>query len=268
MLALVHLRELGFHVVAEIIKAQLVVRGVCHVAAIGGLLLGLGLLRIDDAGGHSKRGENLAHPFSVAAGEVIVHGDNVHTLAGEGIEIGRERGDKGFALAGLHLRDVALVQKDAAHELDVKSTQAQSAARPFAAVGKGFGQKLVERLAALGALGQFAGLVLEAIVAQRLKLGLECVDLVYDRAGRLDLAVVRGAKDLFGKRADAQHILSAPAQPGQLLPLNEEVACRPRALSLNRGLCGPLGALTGCKGRAIECQRRAGCAGGLRGKTC
>ena len=228
MLALVHLREFGFHVVAQIIKAQLVVGGIGHVTTVGGLLLGLGLLRIDNAGSHTECCKNLAHPFRVAAGEVIVDGNNVHTLTGERIQIGREGRDKGLALAGLHLADVAFMQKDAAHQLNIKGPQAKRTAGAFTAVGKCLGQELVERLATLGAFGQLAGLVLEALVAQRLKLGLERVDLVDDRAGHLDLAVVRGAKDLFGERADAQHILSAPASPGQLLPLNEEVACRPR----------------------------------------
>ena len=66
-----------------------------------------------------------------------------------------------------------------------------------------------------------AGVVMEKMSAEErftfwagiiegLVLGLQRVDLVHQRAGRLDLAVVRGAKDLLGNRSNTQHILSVP----------------------------------------------------------
>ncbi len=40
-------------------------------------------------------------------------------LPGEGVEIERHGGDKGFALAGGHLRDLPLMQHDTADKLDI-----------------------------------------------------------------------------------------------------------------------------------------------------
>src|SRR5690606_40535830 len=45
--------------------------------------------------------------------------DQMHALASERIQVQRERGDQRLTLAGLHLGDLALVENDAGHELDV-----------------------------------------------------------------------------------------------------------------------------------------------------
>ena len=71
------------HVVAEIIEAELVVRAVGDVAIVG-LLTRLGFhVALDRAHGKAQRHVQRAHPFHVAAGEVIVDRDHVHALAFE-----------------------------------------------------------------------------------------------------------------------------------------------------------------------------------------
>ena len=67
---------------------------------------------------------HLPHPLGVAAGEVVVHGDDVHTPASEGVQIGRQCGDEGFALAGFHLSDLTVVQHHAADQLHIEVTHA------------------------------------------------------------------------------------------------------------------------------------------------
>ena len=69
-----------------------------------------------------------AHPLGVAAGEVVVDGDDVDALAGERVEarpasVAGER----LALAGLHLGDVAAVEDHAADELHVEVAHAHRA---------------------------------------------------------------------------------------------------------------------------------------------
>src|SRR5258707_5314481 len=54
----------------------------------------------------------------VALREVVVDRDEMDAGRRERIEVEREARDERLALAGLHLRDVALVQHDAAHQLD------------------------------------------------------------------------------------------------------------------------------------------------------
>ena len=72
-----------------------------------------------------------AHPFGVAAGEIIVDGDDMHALASEGVEIGGERRDKGLAFAGAHFGDRALMQNHPANELNIEMPLAEGAARRF-----------------------------------------------------------------------------------------------------------------------------------------
>ena len=62
---------------------------------------------------------DVAHPLGVAAGEVVVDRDQLGVAPGERVEVERQGGDEGLALAGGHFGDLALVQRDAADQLDV-----------------------------------------------------------------------------------------------------------------------------------------------------
>ncbi len=102
-----------------------------------------------------------AHPLGVATGEIVVHGDDVHALAGQRVEIDRERGDQRLAFAGLHLGDLALVQDHAALELDVEVALAERPLGALAHRGEGLGQQVVERFALLQALAELDGLAFQ-----------------------------------------------------------------------------------------------------------
>jgi hypothetical protein len=62
----------------------------------------------------------VAHPLGVAAGQVVVDRDELGVARGEGVEVERQCGDEGLALAGGHFRDLALVDRDAADQLHVE----------------------------------------------------------------------------------------------------------------------------------------------------
>ena len=145
MAALDHVLQRVLHVVAQIVEAEFVVGAVGDVAGIGRLALGVVEAVDDDAGGHAEEAVDLAHPFGVALGEVVVDGDDMDALAGERVEIDRERGDQRLAFAGLHLGDVALVQHHAADQLDVEMALAERALGGLAHGGEGRDQKVVER---------------------------------------------------------------------------------------------------------------------------
>ena len=85
-----------------------------------------------------------AHPLRVAAREVVVDGDDVDAAPGERVEDGGERRDEGLALARLHLGDLALVEDDATHQLDVEVAHAQRPLHRLAAGGEHVGDHLVE----------------------------------------------------------------------------------------------------------------------------
>ena len=82
------LHELGLvdgHVVPEVVEAELVVGAVGDVGVVGGLLAG-GVDAVDDqAHGEAHPPVDLAHPVAVALGQVVVDGDDVDPLAGQGV---------------------------------------------------------------------------------------------------------------------------------------------------------------------------------------
>ena len=87
----------------------------------------------------------LAHPASIALGQVIVHRYHVHTLAFQGIQIHRQCGYQGFTFTGFHFGDVALVEHHAANQLHIKVAHTQHAAAGLAHQRKGIGQDVVQR---------------------------------------------------------------------------------------------------------------------------
>ena len=97
-------------------------------------------------------------------------------VAGEGVEIEGEGGDKGLALPGLHLGDAAGVQDDAAHELDVEGPHAQGAPGALAGDGEGLDEEIVEGLVLGEALLELLGLLAELVVGESLGLRLEGVN--------------------------------------------------------------------------------------------
>ena len=123
-----------------------------------------------------------AHPFHVAAGQVVVHRDDVNALAFERVEIRGQRGDERLAFAGDHFGDVAFVQDHAAEHLHVVMPQAEEPAAALAADGKGFDQDVVERFARCQPPTELDGLIPQLLVGHRLILRLQRVD-------RLDLGL-------------------------------------------------------------------------------
>ena len=99
----------------------------------------------DDADGKAEEFVDLAHPFGVALGEVIVDGDDVDAAAGERVEIDRQRCDQRLAFAGLHLGDLAFVQHHAADQLHVEMALAERALGGLAHGGESGHQNVVER---------------------------------------------------------------------------------------------------------------------------
>ena len=90
----------------------------------------------------------------------------MHALAGQGVEIGGQDGHKGLALAGLHFSDAALVQDDAADELNAEGLHAQHAPGRLPHRGKGLRQNVVQGLPFRKALLELIGLGAKLRVAE------------------------------------------------------------------------------------------------------
>ncbi len=86
-------------------------------------------LVLQDAYGKTKPGKDRAwtHVLRVALGQVIVHRNQVYAEAGKRIQVQGQRRYQRLAFTGLHLGDLAAMQNDAAHDLDVKMTAARIA---------------------------------------------------------------------------------------------------------------------------------------------
>jgi hypothetical protein len=183
------------HVVAQVVEAELVVGAVGDVGGVGlALVLGLHLRQVD-ADREAEEVEDLAHPLRVAAGEVVVDRHDVHALAGEGVHVGRQRCDQRLALAGLHLRDLAVVQHHAADQLHVEVAHAQRALGRLADHGEGFDQELIDRRAAGDALLELVGLGAQRLVGKLRQLCLERVDRRDAMRVLLQQALVAAAED-------------------------------------------------------------------------
>ncbi len=188
--ALHHLRGRVFHVVAEIVEAELVVGAVGHVAGI--LLAALLIVQIvqDAADGEAQEFVDGAHPGRVALGEIVVDGDDMHALARERIEIDGKGGNQRLAFAGLHLGDAPLVQHHAADQLHVEMALANGALGAFAYGGEGLGDQIIELGAVLQALAESFGARPQVVVGERHDLGLERIDLGDDRSVFLEFPLV------------------------------------------------------------------------------
>ena len=226
------------HVVAQIVEAVFVVGAVGDVAGVGILALGIVEAMDDDAGGHAEEAVDLAHPLGVALGEVIVDGDDVDTLAGERVEIDRERRHQRLAFAGLHLGDVAFMQNHAADQLDVEMALAEGALGRLTHGGEGRNQELVERFAVRDLLAELGGAGLQRVVRKCCDLRLKRVDGVDAGLISLHPPVVGGAEKLAGERADHANpafvVTCGVATCGRYLRC--AVTCPPGCLSTHRDI--------------------------------
>ena len=171
--ALDFLRHRERHVVAQVVEAQLVVGRVGDVGRISLALLRRRLARHDDADAQAEKAVDAPHPLGVAARQIVIDGDDVHALARQGVQIGRQRGDQGLAFASAHLGDLAFVHHRAADQLDVEMAHAEHALAGLTDDREGFGLQRVECFALGEPFAEQCGLRRELRVAHVRELGFQ-----------------------------------------------------------------------------------------------
>jgi len=87
MPALGHRRDRVLHVVAQIVEAEFVVGAVGDVAGVVFVSLLVGQAVDDAADGQAEEFVDLAHPFGVAFGQIVVHGHDMDAFAGQCVQI-------------------------------------------------------------------------------------------------------------------------------------------------------------------------------------
>ena len=187
------------HIVAQVVKAEFIVRSVGDVRAIRIAALVRIEIVYDTADLKTEEAIDLSHPLRVAFGEVVVDRDNVHALALQRIQIRRQRCNERFALAGLHLGDTSLMQNHAAQQLHVKVPHADGAHARLAHDRKRFDQQIVERFAVFQPFSEFNRFMPQLFVRELLHFGLQRVDLRHLRLQLFQFAFARGAEQLVQK---------------------------------------------------------------------
>ena len=100
----------------------------------------------------------------------------MNTAAGKRVEIDGQCSGERLALAGAHLRDLAVVEHHAANQLHVEVTHTQRANRRFAADRKGFGQQRVEGFASGDPFAELDRATGQCLVRQLLHIGFERIN--------------------------------------------------------------------------------------------
>ena len=212
--ALRALVEVDDHIVAQIVEAELVVGAVGDVGVVGfaardgaqvlvavvvggvvgiveeGGFVGFTRAGLDDAGADAEGVVDWPHPLDAEFRQIVVGRDEVHAFACERVEIERQRGDQGLALAGAHFGDVAFVQDHPADKLHVVVAHSGGAAAGFANGSEGFGQEIVQRLARFQALAESIRFRAQGFVGEGCELRFQRVDVLYDLLQPGDSALV------------------------------------------------------------------------------
>ena len=134
------------HVVPQIVKAHFVVGAVGDVGGVGFLAFLCREAVDNQPYFQPQKAVDLAHPLAVTPGQIVVDRDNMHALSGQRVQIRGKRGDKRFAFTGLHLRDTALMEDNAAHQLHPVGAQSQHAVRRLPDGGERLRKNVVQRL--------------------------------------------------------------------------------------------------------------------------
>jgi hypothetical protein len=198
------------HVVAQVVEAELVVGAVGDVGVVGRPPLVGCHLRQNDADVQPEEPVHATHPLRVAFCQVVVDRDDVHAFAGERVEVRRQHRGQRLTLTGLHLGDVAEVQRGAAHHLDVEMALVKHAPGRFTGHRERLGQQVVEILAVLYPLAELVGLGPQLGVGELLDVVGQGVDVVSHPLEALDHAAFTETEQLV------QHAMSSISSMGSM----------------------------------------------------
>ena len=120
VLALHELLRPHGHVVAQVVKAKLVVRAKRHVAFVRlTTRLAVGLVLVNAVDGEAMEFVERTHPLGVSTCEVVVDGHHVDASASEGVEENGQRRHEGLSFPRLHFGRLAAVKGHPTDQLHV-----------------------------------------------------------------------------------------------------------------------------------------------------
>src|SRR5262249_44465839 len=212
-------RGIELHVVAEIIKTELVIRAVDNVAILCLFALEVVHIMLNAAYSQAEEPVDFTHPLGIPLCQVIVNSNDVDALAGEGIQVCRQSRDQGLAFSGFHLGDHAAMEHHTADQLDVEVSHTGRAFRWFAddrecfdeyllkgivngaperffLLGRGITGDLRLGKVALNELLELGGSRSNVVIGELRHIGLEGIYLVHNRPEALKESLVGAAENL------------------------------------------------------------------------
>ena len=212
------LRQGESHVVAQVVKAELVVGAIGDVRLVGGPLVGRRLLANNHADAHAEPLIDGAHPFGSPTREVVVDCDQMHPFARDGVQVERQGGDQRLALASAHLGNAAFVQGYAAEQLHIEDALAQGPLRRLAHGRKGFRQERLQRLAGVMPLAEAMPEAGQRLIGERFHGSLVTADGGHQAAHAPEFTLVLAAE----QPAEGLHHHAVPARLA-IMPLPPSV---------------------------------------------
>ena len=177
------------HVIAEVVKAQLIVGNVGDVTVI----LCPSLLRFhrlkDAAHGQAEEAVDFTHPVRITVGQIVIDCDDAHAPSLQRIQVCGKRTDKGLAFTGLHLGDTALVKDHAADQLDTEVLHAKYAPGRLTDNGICLRQNIVKSLAICQPFLKLRCFCSKLLIAQLHHRRAKGLDPVNNRAYALQLVI-------------------------------------------------------------------------------
>src|SRR5258708_7681642 len=120
MFALHHFIGGVHHVITQVIETEFVIGAIGDIGVVGFATgFAVGFVFVDAIYRQTQPFEDRPVPLGVTACQVIVHGHDMYSLAGQCIQVGRKCRYQGLTFTGGHLRDLSLVEHGTADQLHV-----------------------------------------------------------------------------------------------------------------------------------------------------
>ena len=113
--ALDHVLDTEFQIVAQIIKAEFVIRAIGDVSTISLATFVICQIAGNASNAHPQTLIDTPHPAGVARRQIVIDGNNMYSLAVQRVQKDSKRCDKGLALTSFHFRNLARMKCDATH---------------------------------------------------------------------------------------------------------------------------------------------------------
>ena len=179
-----------YHIVTQIIKAELTV---CSVGDIAAVCLALFLrlhLRQHSADAQPQEVVQLAHPVRLKRCQILIYRYDMNALSFQRIKICRQRSHQRFALASAHFGNSALMQHDSAYKLNNERLHAKDTPCRLAANRKSFNKYIIGGFTLCQTPAEFRRLCFELCIAELFHLRRKRIYFQCDSAKLLYIAFV------------------------------------------------------------------------------